>query len=69
MSFKNNTRHYNNIQFLGAGMIHPNMATMLSLLVTDAKINTDCLNKALKIAVNKYLWCFYLHGKFYKIVS
>jgi glutamate N-acetyltransferase / amino-acid N-acetyltransferase len=32
----------------GAGMIHPNMATMLSVLATDAKISAECLDKALK---------------------
>jgi len=37
----------------GAGMIHPNMATMLSVLCTDAKISTSCLDKALKYAVER----------------
>lgn len=31
----------------GSGMIHPNMATTLSFITTDAKISADCLNKAL----------------------
>jgi glutamate N-acetyltransferase/amino-acid N-acetyltransferase len=31
----------------GAGMIHPDMATMLALAVTDAAINADCLRQAL----------------------
>ncbi len=36
----------------GAGMIHPNMATMLSFLVTDAPITTTFLQANLKDAVN-----------------
>jgi glutamate N-acetyltransferase/amino-acid N-acetyltransferase len=36
----------------GAGMIHPNMATMLSFLVTDAPITTTFLQAQLKEAVN-----------------
>jgi glutamate N-acetyltransferase/amino-acid N-acetyltransferase len=32
----------------GAGMIHPNMATMLSVWATDAKISPACLDKALR---------------------
>jgi len=34
----------------GAGMIHPNMATMLSFVMTDAKIDKDALKHALKDA-------------------
>lgn len=37
----------------GAGMIHPNMATMLSVLCTDAKISTECLDKALKYSTER----------------
>jgi glutamate N-acetyltransferase/amino-acid N-acetyltransferase len=37
----------------GAGMIHPNMATMLSLLTTDADIAPDVLDSLLKTAVNQ----------------
>jgi glutamate N-acetyltransferase/amino-acid N-acetyltransferase len=37
----------------GAGMIHPNMATMLSVLATDAKISPACLDKALRYAVDR----------------
>lgn len=37
----------------GAGMICPNMATMLSFIVTDAKIKKNVLQKALKEAVDK----------------
>jgi glutamate N-acetyltransferase/amino-acid N-acetyltransferase len=32
----------------GSGMIHPNMATMLSFLTTDLNISSELLNKALK---------------------
>jgi glutamate N-acetyltransferase / amino-acid N-acetyltransferase len=35
----------------GAGMIHPNMATMLSVITTDAKIAPDLLDRALRAAV------------------
>lgn len=34
----------------GSGMIHPNMATMLSFITTDANITVECLKSAL-------LWC------------
>ncbi|MCK5673327.1 MAG: bifunctional glutamate N-acetyltransferase/amino-acid acetyltransferase ArgJ [Spirochaetales bacterium] len=37
----------------GSGMIHPNMATMLSFILTDAKIEQDLLQKALKYTVDK----------------
>ncbi len=36
----------------GSGMIHPNMATMLGFVVTDAKINQTCLQKVLTDSVN-----------------
>ena len=36
----------------GSGMIHPNMATMLSFIATDAKISPACLQAALEAAVN-----------------
>jgi len=36
----------------GAGMICPNMATMLCFITTDANINTAALKKALKAAVD-----------------
>lgn len=35
----------------GAGMIHPNMATMLSLVTTDAAIDHELLDSALRSAV------------------
>jgi len=37
----------------GAGMIHPDMATMLSTIVTDAAISQPLLQKSLTAAVNK----------------
>jgi len=37
----------------GSGMIHPNMATMLAFITTDAVISTSCLKKALKYAVDR----------------
>jgi glutamate N-acetyltransferase/amino-acid N-acetyltransferase len=37
----------------GAGMIHPNMATMLSYITTDAAITAPVLQQALNAAVNK----------------
>lgn len=36
----------------GSGMIHPNMATMLSFITTDAAISSDMLAKALKTVVD-----------------
>lgn len=37
----------------GAGMIHPNMATMLTFLTTDAAIASDVLKRAVKAAADK----------------
>lgn len=37
----------------GAGMIHPNMATMLGYLATDAEIERTALESALKFAVGE----------------
>jgi glutamate N-acetyltransferase/amino-acid N-acetyltransferase len=37
----------------GAGMIHPNMATMLAFVMTDAAIDPATLQKALKTAVDQ----------------
>ena len=37
----------------GAGMIHPNMATLLSFVMTDAAISKKALQTALKHAVNQ----------------
>jgi len=37
----------------GAGMIHPNMATMLAVVTTDAQIAPALLDQALRVAVNQ----------------
>ncbi len=37
----------------GSGMIHPNMATMLGFITTDAAISSNCLQIMLKAAVSK----------------
>jgi len=37
----------------GSGMIHPNMATMLSFILTDAQITPNALKKLLKASVDK----------------
>ncbi|KAI9472163.1 MAG: ArgJ family protein [Benjaminiella poitrasii] len=37
----------------GAGMIHPNMATLLGFMVTDAYVKPSLLQKALKYAVDR----------------
>ncbi len=37
----------------GSGMIHPNMATLLGFITTDAAISDVCLKRALKYAVDR----------------
>ncbi|WP_035186401.1 bifunctional ornithine acetyltransferase/N-acetylglutamate synthase [Alteribacter aurantiacus] len=37
----------------GSGMIHPNMATMLAFLTTDADLDHSSLQKALKMTIDK----------------
>lgn len=37
----------------GSGMIHPNMATMLAFITTDAAIDNKCLKMALKDSTNR----------------
>ncbi len=37
----------------GSGMIHPNMATMLSFITTDVNISRELLKKALNESINK----------------
>ena len=37
----------------GAGMIHPNMATMLGGIFTDAKLSQEALNKSTKYTADK----------------
>ncbi|CAM8897588.1 unnamed protein product [Rhodiola kirilowii] len=37
----------------GSGMIHPNMATMLGVVTTDADVTTDIWRKMVQVAVNR----------------
>jgi glutamate N-acetyltransferase/amino-acid N-acetyltransferase len=37
----------------GAGMIHPNLATMLAVITTDARISPALLDRALRVAVGR----------------
>lgn len=46
----------------GSGMIHPNMATMFGLLVTDACIDAHCLDQALRGAVQHSFNCVTVDG-------
>ncbi len=46
----------------GAGMIHPNMATMLSFVVTDATIEPGALDCALREVVNRTFNCVTVDG-------
>jgi len=46
----------------GAGMIHPNMATMLCFLTTDAAISAPYLRKALRLAVDASFNCISVDG-------
>jgi glutamate N-acetyltransferase/amino-acid N-acetyltransferase len=46
----------------GAGMIHPNMATMLSFVVTDAAVTPDALDCALREVVNRTFNCITVDG-------
>jgi glutamate N-acetyltransferase / amino-acid N-acetyltransferase len=46
----------------GAGMIAPNMATMLCFIMTDAAITQGALNKALAAAVDKTFNCISVDG-------
>src|SRR6202166_1247471 len=46
----------------GAGMIHPNMATMLSFVVTDAAIAPGVLNRALRDVVSRTFNCITVDG-------
>ncbi len=46
----------------GAGMIHPNMATMLSTVVTNAHITQPLLQRALRAAVGKSFNCISIDG-------
>ncbi|AJQ26610.1 bifunctional glutamate N-acetyltransferase/amino-acid acetyltransferase ArgJ [Pelosinus fermentans] len=46
----------------GAGMIMPDMATMLSVVITDAKISPSMMQKALKSSVEKTYNCITIDG-------
>jgi glutamate N-acetyltransferase/amino-acid N-acetyltransferase len=46
----------------GAGMIHPNMATMLSFVVTDAAISPAVLDRALREVVERTFNCITVDG-------
>ncbi|MBX3334386.1 MAG: bifunctional glutamate N-acetyltransferase/amino-acid acetyltransferase ArgJ [Nitrospira sp.] len=46
----------------GSGMIHPNMATMLAYLTTDAAIAPAALQRALKSATNRSFNCITVDG-------
>jgi glutamate N-acetyltransferase/amino-acid N-acetyltransferase len=46
----------------GAGMIHPNMATMLAVIVTDAAIAPAALDAALRAAVDSSFNCISVDG-------
>ncbi|MFH0738243.1 MAG: bifunctional glutamate N-acetyltransferase/amino-acid acetyltransferase ArgJ [Candidatus Omnitrophota bacterium] len=46
----------------GAGMIAPNLATMLVFMLTDAKITQPALDKALKIATDNSFNCITVDG-------
>ena len=46
----------------GSGMIHPNMATMLSFIATDASINQTLLDKLLKEVTQQSFNCITVDG-------
>lgn len=46
----------------GSGMIHPNMATMLAVLTTDAAIPADDLKRFLQAAVDRSFNCISIDG-------
>jgi len=46
----------------GAGMIAPDMATMLCFIMTDARITKQALNKSLSAAVDKSFNCISVDG-------
>lgn len=46
----------------GAGMIHPNMATMLAFLATDARVAPDLLQRCLERAVDDSFNCITIDG-------
>ena len=46
----------------GAGMIHPNMATMLSFIATDARVDQQVLDRCLTKAVDQSFNCISVDG-------
>jgi glutamate N-acetyltransferase/amino-acid N-acetyltransferase len=46
----------------GAGMIHPDMATMLAFLTTDARVAPEALRDALRYAVDRSFNCVSIDG-------
>ena len=46
----------------GSGMIHPNMATMLGYIATDAAISQKALNQLIEHAVNRSFNCITVDG-------
>jgi len=46
----------------GSGMIHPNMATMLSFVATDAPVSCEALEAILRHAVNRSFNCVTVDG-------
>jgi glutamate N-acetyltransferase/amino-acid N-acetyltransferase len=46
----------------GSGMIHPNMATMLGYVATDAAVSQDALESIIQYAVNKSFNCITVDG-------
>jgi glutamate N-acetyltransferase/amino-acid N-acetyltransferase len=46
----------------GSGMIHPNMATMLGYIATDAAVSQSALESIIKYAVNKSFNCITVDG-------
>jgi glutamate N-acetyltransferase/amino-acid N-acetyltransferase len=46
----------------GAGMIHPNMATMLCFLTTDASVPAPVLRRALRTAIDQSFNCISVDG-------
>jgi len=46
----------------GSGMIHPNMATMLGYIATDAAISQSALESMIQYAVNKSFNCITVDG-------
>ena len=46
----------------GSGMIHPNMATMLGYIATDAAVSQSALEQIIQFAVNKSFNCITVDG-------